>query len=143
MTTVTVLVPLKIRQWGGRKAIISPDGAPLTPEEAKTGPVATRGDPALVKALARAHRWRGLLEGGIYATVRDMAKAEKVNETYICRVLRLTMLAPDMVEAILDGRQPEEVTLPTLMQGVAVVWGNQHVQAAVVAPAYPSSGPSR
>ena len=122
MTTVTVVVPLRIRQWGGRKAIIAPDGAPLTSAEAQTGPIPTRGDPALVKALARAHRWRGLLEGGIYATVRDMAKVEKVNETYICRALRLTLLAPDMVQAILDGRQPEGMTLSGLMAGVAVQW---------------------
>ena len=133
MTTVTVVVPLKIRQWGGRKAIISPDGAPLTPEEVRSGPVPTRGDPSLVKALARAHRWRSLLEGGIYATVRDMAKAEKVNETYISRALRLTLLAPDMVEAILDGTHPEGMTLPRLMEGVAVVWSTPSQSACAQA----------
>ncbi len=122
MTTVTVVVPLKIRQWGGRKAIIAPDGASLTPDDAQGGPVPTRGDPALVKALARAHRWRRMLEAGEFGTVRDMATAEKVNETYVCRILRLTLLAPDLVEAILDGRQPEDMTLPGLMEGVAVKW---------------------
>ena len=94
MTTVTVVVPLKIRQWGGRKAIIAPDGAPLSPEEAKGGPIPTRGDPALVKALARAHRWQRMLEAGEHGTVRELARAEKVNETYISRALRLTLLAP-------------------------------------------------
>ena len=123
MTTVTVVVPLKIRQWGGRKAIIAPDGAPLAPGEAESGPVSTRGDPALVKALARAHRWRRMLEAGEHGTVRELAKAEKVNETYISRALRLTLLAPDTVEAILYGRQPEGMTLPGLMEGVAVEWG--------------------
>ncbi len=123
MTTVTVVVPLKIRQWGGRKAIIAPDGAPLTPDEAQGGPIPTRGDPALVKALARAHRWRRMLEAGEHGTVRELAKAEKVNETYISRALRLTLLAPDTVEAILYGRQPEGMTLPGLMEGVAVEWG--------------------
>lgn len=130
MTTVTVVVPLKIRQWGGRKAIIAPDGAPLTPEAAQRGSVPTRGDPALVKALARAHRWRRMLETGEHSTVRELAQAEKVNETYISRALRLTLLAPDMVEAVLDGRQPEEMTLPTLMERVAVEW---IAQAAILA----------
>lgn len=122
MTTVTVVVPLKIRQWGGRKVIIAPDGAPLSPDETQSGPIPTRGDPALVKALARAHRWRRMLEAGEHGTVRELAKAEKVNETYISRALRLTLLAPDMVEAILDGRQPDGMTLPVLMEGVAVEW---------------------
>ena len=122
MTTVTVVVPLKIRQWGGRKAIFAPDGAPLTPVEAERGPIPTRGDPALVKALARAHRWRFRLEAREFATVRELAQAEKVNETYISRALRLTLLAPDMVEAILDGTHPEGMTLPRLMEGVTVEW---------------------
>ena len=124
MTTVTVVVPLRIRQWGGRKAIVAPDGAPLSPEETHSGPIPTRGDPALVKALARAHRWRRMLEAGEHGNVRELAKVEKVNETYISRALRLTLLAPDMVEAILDGRQPEEMTLPKLMEGLAVEWEN-------------------
>ena len=119
MTTVTVVVPLKIRQWGGRKAIIAPDGSSLSSETALSGAIPTRGDPALVKALARAHRWRRMLESGEFGTVRELAKVDRVNETYISRALRLTLLAPDMVETILDGRQPEGMTLPGLMVGVA------------------------
>jgi hypothetical protein len=125
MTTVTVVVPLKIRQWGGRKAIIAPDGAPLTPDQTRNGAIPTRGDLALVKALARAHRWRRMLEAGERGNVRELAKAEKVNETYISRALRLTLLAPEMVEAILDGRQPEGMTLPGLMAGVVADWIDQ------------------
>lgn len=125
MTTVTVLVPLKIRQWGGRKAIIAPDGTSLSQGETQPSGLATRGDPTLVKALARAHRWRRMLEAGEHGNVRELAKAEKVNETYISRALRLTLLAPDMVEAVLDGRQPEGMTLPRMMEEVAVDWGSQ------------------
>ncbi len=125
MTTVTVVVPLKIRQWGGRKAIIAPDGAPLAPGEAESGPVSTRGDPALVKALARAHRWRRMLEAGEHGNVRELAKAEKVNETYISRALRLTLLAPDMVEAILEGRRAPELGGHVLQEGFPVEWGEQ------------------
>jgi len=130
MTTVTVVLPLKIRQWGGRKAIIAPDGAPLSPDQAHNGAIPTRGDPAMVKALARAHRWRRMLEAGEHGTARELAKAERVNETYICRALRLTLLAPDMVEAILDGRQPEGITLPGLMEAVEVEWDRQRLSEA-------------
>ena len=125
MTTVTVLVPLKIRQWGGRKAIIAPDGSSLSPEEAQGGPIPTRGDPALVKALARAHRWRRMLEAGEHGSARELAKAERVNETYICRARRLTLLTPELAEAILDGRQPEGMTLPGLLTGMDSNWRAQ------------------
>jgi len=104
----------------GRTAIIAPDGAPLSPDQAHNGAIPTRGDPALVKALARAHRWRRMLDAGEHGTARELTKAERVNETCISRALRLTLLAPGMAEAILDGRQPEGMTLPGLMKGVAV-----------------------
>ena len=69
-------------------------------------PVTRHIDNAMVKAIARAFRWREMLESGEYATIREIATAEKINESYVGRVLRLTLLAPDIVEAILDGRQP-------------------------------------
>ena len=76
----------------------------------------------MVKALARASRWRKLLETGVFATVEEIAAAEKINASYVGRVLRLTLLAPDIVEAILDGRQPAGLTLAVLMQPFAVGW---------------------
>ena len=76
----------------------------------------------MVKAIARAFRWRDMLESGEYATIAEIAAAEKINESYVGRVLRLTLLAPDIVEAILDGRQPAEMTLAVLMRPFAVVW---------------------
>jgi hypothetical protein len=84
-----------------------------------------RGDPALIKALARGFRWRRMLEGGRYASISEMAKAEGVERGYVGSLLRLTLLAPEMVEAILNGRQPEGVTLPRLLEGVPVGWGEQ------------------
>lgn len=63
-------------------------------------------DSTLVKALARAFRWRNLLETGVNGSVAAVAAAEKINSSNVSRVLRLTLLAPDLVEAILDGRQP-------------------------------------
>ena len=82
----------------------------------------TRGDPALVKALARAFMWRRVLETGAACSVSDIARQEKLNTSYVSRVLRLTLLAPDIVAAIPDGRQAEGMTLPGLMAGVDVNW---------------------
>ncbi|TCZ60825.1 hypothetical protein [Roseicella aquatilis] len=108
-TSVTVRVPLTIRRRGGRKLVVTPDGS-----APGVAPARTRADPALVKALARAHWWKRLLESGRYASLGDLAKAEKIDRSYLGKMLRLTLLAPDLVEAILDGQQPDGVTLPAL-----------------------------
>ena len=125
MNSVTVMVPLTIRRRGGRKQIIGPDGAVIRAGEDGTGAATTHGDPALVKALARAFRWRRMLEEGRYGTIDELAAAEKINPSYLSRLLRLTLLAPEIIEAILDGRQPEGITLPGLMEPFPVEWGQQ------------------
>jgi hypothetical protein len=79
---------------------------------------APRGDPALVKALARAFRWRRMLEEGRYASIRELAAAEGVDRTYVGRVLNMTLLAPEVVEAMLDGRQSSELSLSDLLQSM-------------------------
>ena len=89
----------------------------LMPRAASTRP---RIDKTLVKALARAFRWRKMLETGAFATVDAIAADEKINASYVGRVLRLTLLAPDIVEAILGGRQPADMTLAVLMRPFAV-----------------------
>src|SRR5262245_23838040 len=78
-------------------------------------PARTRVDSALVKAVARAHRWRGMLEQGAYASITELAAAEKINQSYVCRVLQLILLAANLVEAILDGRHPSGLQLRTLL----------------------------
>ena len=88
-------------------------------------PVRPHIDSTMVKALARAFRWRRMLETGAVSTVREIAAKEKINSSYVSRVLRLTLLAPESVDAILDGRQAVEVTLPGLMRGVPVEWEGQ------------------
>ena len=85
-------------------------------------PLPAQADVTLVKAIARAFRWRRMLETGRYATVKELAAAERINASYVCRMLRLTLLAPDIVEAILDGRQPEGMTLPVMMKEIVVEW---------------------
>jgi hypothetical protein len=116
---LTVRVPLAVRkQRRGRKLMVAPGGiAPCGASAAGT---------TLVKALARAFRWRRMLETGHFATIGELATAEKINSSYVSRLLRLTLLAPDIVEAILDGRQPGGMTLPGLMEPFPVEWGRQH-----------------
>ncbi|WP_368416992.1 hypothetical protein [Falsiroseomonas sp.] len=115
---LTVRVPLAARKLrGGRKLMIAPSGT------ASRGPSAA--DTTLVKALARPFRWRRMMETGRFATINELAAAEKINSSYVSRLLRLTLLAPDIVEAILDGRQPEEMTLPGLMEPFPVKWARQ------------------
>ena len=116
--TITVHIPLTFRKRGGRKLVVTPDGAEWAPRP--------RVDNAMVKALARAFRWRRMLDDGMHATLEDMARAKGVNATYVSRVLRLTLLAPDIVEAILDGRQPAEMHLEGLQTGFALEWERQH-----------------
>ncbi len=115
---LTIRVPLAVRKRGGRKLVVMPDAGVFT--------APLRMDVTLVKAVARAFRWRRMLEGGRYGTIDDLAAAEKINSSYVSRLLRLTLLAPDIVEAILDGRQPEGMTLPGLMEPFPKVWGLQN-----------------
>jgi hypothetical protein len=112
-------VPLVINKRGGRKMVLAPDGVPWAL------PHVPRINSTLVKAVARAFRWRRLLESGRYGTIKEVAAAERMSESYVCRLLRLTLLAPDIVEAILDGRQPDGMALPKLMEPFPVVWAEQ------------------
>ena len=117
--TVTVTVPFAIRKRGGRTLVITPDGLTSAPAPR------TRVDSALLKALARGFRWRKLLETGHFATIEDIAAAENINSSYISRVLRLTLLAPEIVEAILAGTQPAGLTRAKVMQPFPMEWQRQ------------------
>lgn len=118
--TVTVRVPITINRRGGRKLVIAPNGEAL-----KGAPTSPRVDNAMVKALARAFRWRDMLESGACATIREIAAAEKINESYISRVLRLTLLAPDIVEAIVKRQYPKGLQLDALMRRFPIEWQMQ------------------
>lgn len=116
-TSITVRVPLAIRHRPGRKTVV-------TPMTEGVAPVTTRADPALVKALARAFRYQRMLDEGRYASISEMAAAENLDRGYIGQVLRLTLLAPDIVEAILNGRD-QGLTLPALLAPLPVEWKRQ------------------
>jgi hypothetical protein len=82
-------------------------------------------DNAVVKALGRAHRWKAMLESGEYASLTELAKTEKINLSYLCRILRLTLLAPEIVEEILNGRQFMGLQLSDLLRPIPVIWEEQ------------------
>jgi hypothetical protein len=103
--------------------VVSPDGEIATP-------MRTRADPALVKALARAFRWQRLLDEGRYASVSEMARAERIERGYLGRVLRLALLPPDVIEAVLNGKQGADLNLPTLLDSVPLLWSEQRRVAA-------------
>ena len=116
--TAVVSISVSFLQRGGRKLILSPPGtAPWSP--------APRVDGALVKAVVRAHRWRYMLESGEYSSSAELAKAEKVNDSYLSRILRLTLIAPDIIEAILAGRQASTLQLDDLFKPLPAAWDRQ------------------
>jgi len=117
--TVTVTVPFAIRKRGGRTLVITPDGVSSAPAPR------TRIDGALLKALARGFRWRKLLETGHFATIQEIAEAENINPSYISRVLRMTLLAPEIVEAILAGSHPAGLTRAKVMKPFSMEWQRQ------------------
>ena len=116
--SITVRVPVTIRKRGGRRLVVAPDGAPWPPARARI-------DNTLVKALARAHRWKKMLDDGRYGSVTELAKGEKLDRGYLGKILMLTLLAPDIVEAIMDGRQPPDLGVHVLREGFSVDWGEQ------------------
>ncbi|MBR0831361.1 hypothetical protein JQ596_38235 [Bradyrhizobium manausense] len=117
--TMVVSIPISLRRQGGRKRVVTPANAPAW------APPPARIDNTLVKALVRAHRWRAMLESNSFASVRDLAKAEKINESYLGRVLRLTLLSPTLTEAILNGGHPEDLDLARLSKSIPIDWNEQ------------------
>jgi hypothetical protein len=119
-STLVVRIPMRFQRRGGRKRIVGPDGS----EIART--TKPQPDGALAKAFARAHRWQRMLDEARFVSVRELAEAERVGHSYLGRILRLTLLAPDIVERILDGRQAPQ--LADLMQPFPVEWEKQREQ---------------
>jgi hypothetical protein len=116
---LVVSISVTFLQRGGRKQIVVPAGT------ADWEPRAARCDSSLINAMAKAHRWRQLIETGKYISAAELSRAEGINESYMCRVLRLTHLAPDIVEAILDGRQPRTLELRSLLKPFSADWDIQ------------------
>ncbi len=117
--TITVHIPMTWKRHGGRKVIVAPDGGDAW------APAKPRPDETLIRALARAHRWKRMLEDETYASAPELAKSEKVSRRYVNRIVQLALLAPDIVEAMLDGRQSKGLQLDDLMHSMPSGWEEQ------------------
>ena len=120
--TMTVRVAISFKRRRGRKRIIAPDGTEL---ETATSSPEGEIDSALMKAIARAYRWQRMLEGGEYATLRELAKAERLDAAYVSRVLKLTLLSPSLFENALNGHQSTGLDLRKLARPIPVDWEEQ------------------
>jgi hypothetical protein len=120
--TLIVRIPMQFQRRGGRKRIVAPDGSEIAPTS-KPQP-----DGTLVKALARAWRWQRILDDGVYTSVSEIGDAENISKSYISRILRLALLAPDIVEAILAGRTEQGMVLGNLERPLPASWDEQREQ---------------
>jgi hypothetical protein len=116
--TLTIRIPVRLQRRGGRKLIVTPEGA------AEPAPK-PRQDETLIKALVRAHLWRRRIESGKARSITDLAEQEGVTDAYVCRLLPLTCLAPKLIEAILDGRQPKGLRLAEMLGNGPLAWKEQ------------------
>jgi hypothetical protein len=118
-TTLVVRIPMCFQRRGGRKRIVAPDGSELAPSS-KPQP-----DGTLVKALARAWRWQRLLEEGVYASISEIGDAENISKSYVSRILRLALLAPDIVDEILSASTNQSLMLEKLERPLPSSWAEQ------------------
>lgn len=116
---MVVSIPISFRRQGGGKRVVTPENAEAW------SPPKPQVDNTLIKAVVRAHRWRNMLESKLFNSVRELAKAEKINESYLCRVLRLTLLSPAITDAILNGLQPQGLELAQLLKSIPAEWDEQ------------------
>lgn len=116
---ISIDIPMAFKKRGGRKVIVLPDGSHGHPQPAATI------DNTMIKSIARAFRWQRLLENGTYACLEDIARSEKISASFVSRYHRLVLLAPDIVDAILDGRQPAQLTMKDLLDAFSVLWADQ------------------
>jgi hypothetical protein len=109
---------MRLQRHGGRKLIMIPEGAAIPTRK-------PRRDDTLIKALVRAHRWRRKIESGQAKSITDLAEQEGVTDAYVCRLLPLTCLAPDIVDVVLDGRQPKGLRMAEMLGNGPLVWSAQ------------------
>lgn len=115
---VRIRVPMQLKRRGGRKQVIVPEGLGQRPS-----PVQRSGNPLAI-AVARALRWQELLENGTYTSMSALAEKMGVDGRYAARILDLTLLAPDIVDALLNGTEPDGLSLEKLYRA-PMEWGEQ------------------
>lgn len=118
---VAVRVPFRTVRRGGRKIIVLPEGS-MGPQ---TRPTEPEVDAVLLRAIVRAWRWRSDIEEGRAHSIIEIAEREKLTDSFVVRVLVLTTLAPDILQAVLDGRLPQGLTLEKVIGSVSPSWSEQ------------------
>jgi hypothetical protein len=121
-SALIVRIPMRFQRRGGRKCIVAPDGSQIV-RATKPQP-----DGTLVKALARAWRWQRVMDEGVYATVSEIGDAENISKSYVSRILRLALLAPDIVDEILAGSTDQVLVLERLERPLSASWDGQRKQ---------------
>lgn len=116
---VTIRIPMEFERRGGRKLIVAPEGSTVPVEKPKR-------DETMIRAIVKAHRWRRRIESGQAKSITDLAALEGVTDAYVCQLLPLTCLAPRLIEAILDGRQPKGLKLGRLKSEISESWNDQY-----------------
>ena len=116
---LSVRIPMRLERHGGRKLIVAPEGTAAPTRKPER-------DETLIRAIVKAHRWRRRIESGKAKSMTDLAAQERVSDAYVCRLLPLTCLAPQIVEAILDGRQPRTLKLADLIRDIPLGWRKQN-----------------
>ena len=115
----TTNIPMTFRPRGGKTVIVLPDGSRGVVRREATI------DNTMIKVIARGFRWQRLLYDGTYATIEDLAAAEKINPSYVSRILRLAYLSPTVVQAILEGSHPAWLTMKDLLRPLPSDWAEQ------------------
>lgn len=115
---ITVNVPIRMVRKGKTHILCAVDSAPMLFEQPEV-------KNNLVKALVTAFRWSGWLESGEALSMREIANKEKIGNSYVVRLLKLTLLAPDIVEAILNGKQPKTLDLIDMLTFMPIEWNEQ------------------
>ena len=120
---LSIWMPVCFKRRSSRKMIIAPSGvgALLNNIDLK----AQKPDQSFVAALVKAFQWQDLVDQGVYASPKELAEKENIEVTHVYRVMRLNMLAPDIIEAVLDGTQPRTLTLQNIVRGFPVSWKEQ------------------
>jgi len=119
---LTLSVPIQFKRRSGRKQVTLPNGEPGKPR-----PWDTAATP-LQLALARGHRWLAMLESGEVSTMTEIAKREGIDNSYVSRMVNLTTLAPDIVDAILQNVLPDQLTLFDIAVDPPSLWDEQRKQ---------------
>lgn len=115
---IVIRVPVKLVRRNGRKLVFTPDG--IAPPRMNPEP-----DDFIISAVLRAHLWNKALENGKARSVAELARKEGLNESYLARVLRLCLLAPDIKQSVLDGHHPKGLRLIDMLKPFPLMWDEQ------------------